>query len=211
MIEPTEPLRLLLVDDHFFVRMGLADSLRDEGSIEVVGQATSGGQAIEMFVELRPDVMILDLLLPDMRGTEVLTELSRRDESFRCLMLSVNESEEDIFRCVEAGASAYLPKSTDRSELIRAIQTVAGGGSYFPADVERKLQLRRDRSNLTPRELQALEFLVGGFSNKEIASAMKISQATVKLHIGHLFQKLEVMDRTQAVTAAIQRGIVHLD
>ncbi len=205
------PISVLLVDDHFFVRLGLTDSLRDELGIDVIGQAASGQEAIEQFMELQPDVMLLDLRLPDMRGDEVLSELSHRGQSFRCVILSANDSEEDIYRCTQAGATSYLSKSVERSDLIAAIGEVAQGGTYFPPEMLRKLRLRSERADLTPRELQTLEHLAGGMSNKEIAVEMAISQATVKVHITHVFEKLHVSDRTQAVAAAIQRGMIQLD
>ncbi len=211
-METTQRIRVLLVDDHFFVRMGLADSLSDEPTIEVIGQANSGREAIIQYVRLLPDVMVLDLRLGDMDGDEVLSSLTGQGvTSIRCVMLSINEGEEDIHRCVQAGASAYLPKSTERSELIVAIKAVAAGEKYYPHRIAHKLSMRDHRASLTPRELETLECLVSGLSNKEIAAELNISAATVKLHLGHLFQKMEVVDRTQAVTAAIHRGIIHLD
>lgn len=209
--QPAKPLRILIVDDHFFVRMGLSDALSDEPDIEFIAQAASGEEAIEQFRACRPDVVILDLLLPDMEGSEVLRRLSDEPHPSRFIILSVNESEEDIFRCVEAGAAAYLPKSIERQELLHAIRQVAGGREYFPQGVAEKLDQRRQRSHLTAREMETLTLLVRGLSNKQIAATLRISQATVKLHVGHIFEKLGVSDRTQAVTAAIARGIVRLE
>ena len=210
-LKTVNPLSVLLVDDHFFVRIGLADSLQDEASIRVVGQAVTGHDAIKQFVELQPDVMLLDLMLPDLRGDEVLNRLSKMGHSFRCVVLSANDREEDIHRCVLAGATSYLCKSIERSELILAIEKVADGGEYFPDDILAKIKSRSNRPSLTPREMETLEHLAAGLSNKRIAAEMGISEATVKLHITHVFEKLGVMDRTQAVTIAIEHGLVHLD
>ncbi len=205
------PIRVLLVDDHFFVRMGLADSLGDEPSVDIVGKAASGSEAMDLFQEHRPDLVLLDFILPDSLGLDVLRQINATGIPCNVIMLTVNESEEDIYRCVESGAKGYLPKSIEREELIKAMHEVSAGKTYFPVEVQAKLDLRRERSSLTPREMETLQHLVGGLSNKEIASRMKISQATVKLHVSHIFEKLDVLDRTQAVTAAIQRGIVHLE
>lgn len=208
--DPT-PIRLMIADDHYFVRMGLADSLRDEPDFDVIGEAESGGQAIVMYRDLQPDVLILDLMLGDMRGDEVLAELKNvTDGPVFCVMLSVNEGEEDIHRCVREGAKAYLSKTAPREDLIRAVRTVSQGEEYFLPAIRAKLSQREQRSDLTPRELQTLRCLVAGLSNREIAKELQISEATAKLHVGNLLQKLDVMDRTQAVTAAIERGWVHL-
>ena len=206
-----QPIRLLIADDHYFVRMGLADSLRDEMDFEVIGEAESGQQAIDMYRDLQPDVLILDLMLGDMRGDEVLAALRGVTEGpILCVMLSVNEGEEDIYRCVREGAKAYLSKTAPRDDLIRAVRSVASGSDFFSPAIRAKLSQREQRPNLTPRELQTLRCLVSGLSNREIAKELSISEATAKLHVGNVLQKLDVMDRTQAVTAAIERGWVHL-
>ncbi len=200
-------IRILLVDDHFFVRMGLSQAINDEPDMTVVAEADSGALALELFQRLRPSVVLLDMHLLDVTGDQVLTQMRMIDESFSCVLFSVSICEEDICRGASSGASAYLPKSVSRDELIQAIRMVADGGVYFPPIVQEILERSQRRPKLTPREIQTLQCLVNGLSNKEIAKSLSISSATVKLHITHVFEKLGVEDRTQAVAEAITRGL----
>lgn len=204
-------IRLLIVDDHFFVRMGLAESINDEDDLEVVAEAGNSEEALAAFREHRPDVVLMDLKLPGKDGVETLADIRAESAEARTIMLSVDEGEDDIHRAVQAGARGYLPKSTEREELLEAIHCVHAGETYFPAQIAQRLQVRSQRPDLTDREMQVLELLVRGFSNKEAAAELKVTEPTIKQHAGHLFKKLNVLDRTQAVTAAIQRGIVKLD
>lgn len=203
--------RLLLVDDHFAIRVGLASSLRFESDLEVVGEAGSGSEAIRLFEEHKPGLVILDWRLPDMTGVETLQKLRAACPSVRVLMLSVYDGEEDIFNAMNAGARGYVLKSAERSELLEAIRKVAAGEEFLPKPLAAKLAARRSRGNLTERELQVLKAIVRGRSNKEIASELGLAEITVKQHLTNVFEKLGVHDRTQAATAAIQRGTVHLD
>lgn len=213
MTEPQkqETIRLLIVDDHFFVRMGLAESINDEDNLEVVAEAGNCDEAVAAFCEHHPDVVLMDLKLPGKDGVETVTAIREKNENARVLMLSVDEGEDDIHRSVQAGARGYLPKSTEREELLEAIQCVHAGETYFPAQIAQRLEARSARPELTEREMQVLELIVKGFSNKEAAAELNVTEPTIKQHAGHLFKKLNVLDRTQAVTAAIQRGIVKLD
>lgn len=207
---PKSTLRLLIVDDHFFVRMGLAESLNDEPDLEVVAEAGNLTEALDAGSRQRPDVVLMDLNLPDADGVETMAALRATDPDVRVIMLSVDEGEDDIHRAVQAGACGYLPKSIERDDLLEAIRTVGTGGTYFPARIATRLAERSRRPELTEREMQVLTLLVQGCSNKEAGSRLGVTEPTIKLHVGNILRKLEVLDRTQAVTAAIQRGLVRL-
>ena len=203
-------IRILLVDDHYMVRIGLASSLGDEPDIKVVGQAESIADTLIQFRQLQPDVTLLDLQLPDGDGSTAIADIRTEYPAARIIVLSVNETEEDIHRAVAAGAAGYLPKSIAPEEMLTAIHSVHQGESYFPPHIATRMTARQTRPELTAREEEVLHLLVRGRSNKEIASDLNITARTAKLHVGHILQKLDVMDRTQAVTAALQRGLVRL-
>jgi len=205
-----KPIRILLVDDHYMVRIGLASSLGDEPDMKVVGQAESIADALIQFRQLQPDVTLLDLQLPDGDGSTAIADIRKECPAARIIVLSVNETEEDIHRAVAAGAAGYLPKSIAPEEMLTAIHAVHQGESYFPPHIATRMTARQTRPELTAREEEVLHLLVRGRSNKEIASDLNITVRTAKLHVGHILQKLDVMDRTQAVTAALQRGLVRL-
>ncbi len=204
-------IRLLLIDDHFVVRVGLAQSLNAEPDLNVVADGSTGEQAVELYRQHKPDVAILDFRLPGMDGVLAGAQIRSEFPHARMIMLTVFEGEEAVHRAVKAGFSAYLPKAADRPVLLQAIRTVASGGTFFPPEVLSKLRRRSERPELTPREMEVLRLIVRGRSNKEIADDLKISEPTVKLHVGNMLDKLGVADRTQAATAAIERGIVFLD
>jgi DNA-binding NarL/FixJ family response regulator len=204
-------IRLLLVDDHFVVRMGLSGSLALESEMEVVATCGDGPEAIDLYRQHHPDVVIMDGRLPGMSGAEATAAIRREFPQARILILSVRDGEEDIFQAVQAGASGYLHKAAQRSDIIAAVRTLSNGQDYFPPAIAAKLSQRRQRPELTDREIEVLRRIVDGQSNKEIASALNLAEVTVKLHVGHLLEKLGVADRTQAATAAILRGYIHLD
>ena len=206
----TRKIRLLIVDDHFMVRIGLTSALNLERDMEVVGEAVNGRAAVEAYREHQPDVAILDYQLPEMNGAEATQAICNEFPEARIIILSVYKGEEDVHRAVRAGALAYLPKSSEPDELSEAIRTVHGGGRYFPAAITSKLQGRATRHDLSGRELEVLARIVRGLSNKEISTELTISENTVKFHTARIFEKLGVLDRVQAATTAIERGIVHL-
>ena len=193
------------------VRMGLASSLNDEEDMTVIGEAGTAKEAIQAYTQLEPDVTLMDLCLPDAEGTSVIRSIRNTHPAARVLVLSVNESEEDIHRSVEAGAMGYLPKSVDPDDLLQAIRTVHQGKTYFHPTIASRIAERENHPNLTSREQQVIELLVKGHSNKQIALALNISPRTAKLHVSNILKKLDVVDRTQAVTAALQRGLVRLE
>ncbi len=210
-MKPERKLRLLLVDDHAVIRMGLAGSLNLEPDLTVVGEAGKGGQAVELHRKLRPDVVLMDFRLPDMTGVEATRMICREFPEARVLMLTVHEGEEDVYSAMQAGALGYVQKSIGWKELLAAIRNVSMGERYLPADLAARLKERLGREPLSERELEVLHLIVRGQSNKEIGVSLNISDVTVKRHITHILEKLGVLDRTQAAIAAIQRGIVHLD
>ena len=207
----TRTIRVLLVDDHSLVRVGLAGLLKRTERCEVVAEAATGAEAVEQFIKHRPDVTLLDRWLPDFPGEEVVARVRRVDPAARVIMLSIDEREDDIYRALHAGASGYLSKSVGRVELLTAIEAVWRGATYVAEGLRDRLDHRQRRAELSPRELEVLSLVVDGRSNKEIAIELGLSEATVKVHVGRILQKLEVEDRTQAATTAIARGIVHLE
>jgi len=204
-------IKLLVVDDHFVVRLGLTSALNLEPDMQVVAEASDGKQAHELYRKHKPDVVVMDYQLPQLNGAEATAAIIKDFPDARVIVLSVFKAEEDVHRAVQAGAAAYLPKSSEPEELIEAIRTVHKGGRYFPAVIANVLAGRASRDPLSDREIEVLTMIVRGRSNKEIASDLGISENTVKFHTTRIFEKLGVLDRVQAATAAIERGIVHLD
>jgi DNA-binding NarL/FixJ family response regulator len=206
-----ETIRVLVVEDHHVVRQGLVALLKVVDGIEVVGEAADGVEAIAQFRKFLPDITLVDLRLPRLGGVDVIQRLRMETPQARFIVLTTYDGDEDIYRALQAGARAYLLKGMTSEELISTIRTVHGGRSHIPPAIAQKLAERMGTEELTPRESDVLEQIVYGKSNKEIATELDISEATVKTHINSLLGKLGVTDRTQAATAAIQRGIVPLE
>lgn len=209
-IPSEKPIRVLVVDDHFFTRLGLSAALNLESDIQVVAEAANGQDAISLYEEHLPDVAILDGNLPDMHGTEVAREIVKRFEMARLLIFSVEETEEDIHRAVNAGVRGYLPKTSSRPDLLNAVRTVSHGRRYFPKTVLGKLNERRNHVTLSAREFEVLQCMAKGWPNKIIANELKISTETVKTFVARILDKLEAEDRTQAVMVALDRGLLKL-
>jgi Response regulator containing a CheY-like receiver domain and an HTH DNA-binding domain len=205
-----EPIRILVVDDHHVVRQGLVALLNIMPEIKVVGEASDGLQAIELYRSLRPDITLMDLQLPKLTGVETIQKIRADDPNARFVVLTTFDGDEDIFRALQAGAKAYLLKGMTIEELLSTIQAVHNGKTRISPAIAEKLAERMSSHALTARELGVLERIVAGRANKEIASDLDISEATVKSHINNLLSKLGVSDRTHAATVALQRGIVHL-
>jgi DNA-binding NarL/FixJ family response regulator len=206
-----EAIRILVVDDHHVVRQGLVALLKTVPDIQVVAEAADGVEAIDLYRAHKPDITLMDLRLPTLGGVEAIQRIRSEFPTARIIVLTTYDGDEDIYRALQAGAKGYLLKGMSVDELITAIHAVHAGKSRIPAPIAEKLAERMGGPELTNRELSVLQLIVRGRSNKEIASDLVISEATVKTHINSLLGKLGVTDRTQAATAAIQRGIVHFN
>jgi two-component system NarL family response regulator len=204
-------IRILIAEDHQVVRQGFIALLNMVDGLQVVAEASNGQQAIELFRQHKPDVTLMDLRMPGMAGVETITAIRGEFPEARIIVLTTFDGDEDIFRAIQAGARGYMLKGMSVDELIDAIQTVHHGRSKIPAAVAERLAERVSGNALTERETEVLKTIVSGKSNKEIAAALFISEATVKTHINNLLSKLGATDRTQAARIALQRGIVHLD
>ena len=202
------PIRILLADDHPALRAGLAAILNSQPDLKVVAEAGSGREV--MASGEKADLYILDLRMPDGDGIQTIKDLIARDPATRVLVLTTYDNEEDIFQALEAGARGYLLKDTTKDELIAALRKIHGGERYLPPAIAARLADRLVRPSITPRELDVLRLMSRGRTNKEMASAMFISEETVKTHLKSLFQKLGVHDRTEAVAVSLQRGIIRL-
>lgn len=203
-----EIIRVLIVEDHNVVRQGLVALINLAEGIQVVGEAADGVEAIAQHRKHQPDVTLVDLRLPKMGGVEVIQRVRNDNPNARFVVLTTYDGDEDIYRALKSGAKAYLLKGMTSEELITTIREVAAGKSHIPAAIAERLAERMGTEDLTPREADVLEQIVHGKSNKEIATELDISEATVKTHINSLLSKLGVTDRTQAATAAIRRGLV---
>jgi DNA-binding NarL/FixJ family response regulator len=204
-------LKLMIVDDHYLVRMGLASVLALEPDMVVCAEASSGEQACALYRTHRPDVTLMDLRLPGMSGTETVHAIRDEFPDARIVIISTYVCDEEIYGALHAGAMAYLVKSVQREELVGAIRKAAAGQRHIPPEVATRLADRVTRSELSMRELDVLRLLVSGRRNREIATALDISEGTVKLHVSSILSKLGVADRTEAVTRALQHGIVQLE
>lgn len=207
---PVSPIRILVADDHYIVRMGLAALVSTEEGMEVVGEAVNGAQAVELYATLRPDLVLMDLCMPGKDGIQASTEIRARFPDARILMLTTFDGDEDIHRALQAGAQGYLLKNSTGESLIPAIRTVAAGQRWIPREVAGRLNARKLFEELTAREVEVLQQLSRGMANREIAEALAISEHTVKDHLKNILGKLHADDRTEAVTKAISRGIIHL-
>jgi len=202
--------RILIADDHFVVRIGLAALVETETDLRVVGEAADGAQAVKLFKNLIPDLTLMDLRMPLKDGITATREIRHQFPDARILMLTTFDGDDDIHKALSAGANGYLLKNATREHLIPALRAVAAGQRWIPKEVARRLDSRKMFEVLTPRELEVLHQLAKGLANKEIADVLNISEYTTKDHLKSILGKLHVADRTEAVTAAIQRGIVHL-
>lgn len=205
-----DPIRLLLVDDHPVVLEGLAALLDGEGNLSVVATARTAEQALALFEAHRPDVTVLDLRLGDDDGVDVLRRIRAKDPRARVLVLSTFDTDQDVHGAVEAGAAGYLLKTAPPEVLIDAIRRVASGLRVLPQELVERLESRLEISQLTAREQEVLEQVVSGAGNREVAERLTIREATVKEHLSHIYAKLGVTSRTQAISEALSRGLVRL-
>ena len=204
-------IRVLTVDDHPVVRAGIAAMLANEADIEVIGEAANGAQAVALFEVHRPDVVLMDLQMPEVGGVTAIRAIREIDPDARVVALTTYDGDADIHRALSAGACAYLLKDAMIDQLIAAIRAAAKGRRVIPAAVANTLAEYTPRVDLTPREIELLEHVARGLGNKEIALAIGRSTETVKAHLESIFRKLNARDRAHAVTIALQRGFIHLE
>lgn len=205
-----QTVRILLVDDHAVLRAGLAALLSKQPGLDVCGQAGDGRAAVSRFDELRPDVTVMDLQMPGLDGPGAIAKIRQRHPEARILVLTSYDTDNDVERALRAGAMGYLLKDAELSDLLRAIREVQAGRPYVANAVATKLVERVAHVPLTPRELAVLRLVTVGHTNKQIGSLLSITEATVKAHLGRLFDKLGVSTRTEAVSEAARRGLVRL-
>lgn len=203
-------ISVLVVDDHPLVRMGIAAMLATSDQVDIVGQASSGEEAISLYRGLHPEITLMDLQLPGMNGVEAIKRIRAIDERSRFIVLTMYEGDEDIHQALKAGAAGYLVKGMQSDTLLHALRRVHSGGRFIPPPVLQTLQSRTPNAELTVRERQVLALLVAGMSNRQIASELKISEVTVKCHVSVILMRLEATDRTHAVVIALQRGLAHI-
>jgi two-component system NarL family response regulator len=203
-------IRLLLVDDHFVVRRGLITILSLENDFSVVGEAEDGRQALEVYRQHTPDVVLMDVRMPGLNGLDAIETIRREFPGAKIIVLTTYDNDEDIHRALKAGARGYLLKNVPGEELVQAIRTVHAGDRWVPPRIAARLVEWVSGEVLTARELEVLRLLFSGLSNKEIAAALAISDNTIKYHLKSIFGKLGARDRTEAVTLALQRGILNL-
>jgi DNA-binding NarL/FixJ family response regulator len=204
-------IRVMLVDDHLAFRKGMAALIESEPDLRVIAEAGDGAKALDVYRQKKPDVVLMDLRLPGMGGVEAIIAIRKEFPDARVIVLTTFDMDEDIFRAMQSGAKSYLLKDTPEDELSETIRAVHAGKQVLPRRVAERLAERQKRADLSEREVEALQLLIKGRSNKEIGAALFISEDTVKAHLKTLFSKLQVKDRTEAAISAIKHGIVHLE
>ena len=204
-------LRVMCVDDHPLVRKGVAAILANEPDMELVAEASDGQEAVEKYRQLRPDVVLMDLRMPHMDGTEATRAIRSEDPDALIIALTSYDGDQDIYRALEAGVRGYILKEMVHSEVVKAIRTVQAGKRLMPPEVAERLSEYFPQVALTPREVEVLSLVARGMANKEIAHKLGTANGTIKMHVQNILEKLGASDRTHAVTIAIERGILHLD
>ena len=204
------PITVLVVDDHPMLRAGLGEAISSQDDMRVVGEAANGVEAVERYQDLRPDVTIMDIAMPEMCGVTALQHIRREHSSARIIMLTTYKGDAQIMRAVQGGASGFLLKSTLRRELLDTVRGVHMGQRRIPPEIAMELAQHMGQGPLSPREMEVLNHAAGGNSNRRIAEHLSISEETVKAHMKNVLAKLAANDRTHAVTIALKRGIISI-
>jgi DNA-binding NarL/FixJ family response regulator len=210
-VRKADEITIMLVDDHPAFRKGMAALIASEPGLRVIAETGSGIEAVALYRQKKPDVVLMDLRLPGMGGVEAIMAICKAFPEARIIVLTTFDTDEDIYRAIQSGAKSYLLKDTPDDELSATIRAVYAGKRALPAKVAERLAQRQQRADLSHRELEVLKLLTKGRSNKEIGSTLFIAEDTVKAHLKTLFAKLKVQDRTEAAISAIRQGIVHLE
>jgi DNA-binding NarL/FixJ family response regulator len=205
----SRPIRVMIVDDHEVVRDGVAAILAGEPDMAIVGEASNGQDAVRLFRTQRPDVTLLDLMMPGMDGVETMRAIRYEFPESRFIILTVHRGDDDIRRALEAGAKAYLLKTAPRPELVETVRAVHAGLRHLSCEAADRMSEYPIAAHLTPREIEVLRLLARGLKNKEIATELDVSETTVKWFVKNILEKLGANDRTAAVTTALERGILH--
>ena len=204
------PIRILLADDHAIVRNGVAQILNEQPDVQVVAEAGDGESAVALYRQERPDVALLDLRMPKLEGIQVVEQIRREFPEAVLVVLTTFDTDEDIDRALQAGAKGYLLKDVAPSDLVACVRTVHEGGTWVSSTVASKLVARMTRVQITPQEMRVLRQVAEGKSNREVGETLFISEATVKIHLSHLFEKLGASSRTDAVAKAVERGLIRM-
>lgn len=204
-------LRILVADDHLVYRMGIRSLVSNEPGMKVVGEASDGATAIGLYRELQPDAMLLDLRMPNKGGIDVVQTIRKEFPDARILIVTSYQTEEEIFQVLRAGALGYILKDMGREMLMEAIRSVQAGERWISPTIQRQFAERSSREKLTAREVEVMKLLARGLTNRDIARVFSISESTVKNHVNNLLAKLEVSDRTEAVTFCLVRGIITIE
>jgi DNA-binding NarL/FixJ family response regulator len=204
-------IRILIADDHLILRMGLESLLNRQKDMCVVGEAASGGEVVEQYKVLKPDVVLMDLRMPGLSGPEAIAAIVAFDPDARVIILTIHKGDQAVHETLRAGARGYLIKDVPTEEILAAIRSVHAGGRCIPPDIASRMLERMWHGELTPREIHVLKLVARGLGNKEIADKLEISQATVKNHVASVIAKLGAQDRTHAVTLALERSIIDID
>lgn len=204
-------IRVLIADDHPVVREGLAALIGRPTDMEVIAEVSNGREAFEQFLIHRPDITLMDLRMPELDGVDAILAIREQVPTARIIVLTTFDGDEDIYRGLRAGAKGYLLKDACREELLECIRAVYDGRTWIPPAVAAKLATRIGGPDLTSRELEVLNLMVAGNSNKEIGTALGVSEGTIKAHVNRVLEKLGVSGRTEATAVALKRGIVRLE
>lgn len=207
----TPAITILVTEDHGIVRQGIVSILQIQDDFTVIAEARNGSEAVELHQQHQPDVTLMDLRMPQMEGVEAIRTIRAATPNAKIIILTTYDTDEDIYLGLQAGARGYILKDADFEDLIDAVRTVHKGKRYLPPNVALKLAERLDSETLTERERDVLQLMVQGSSTTALAQALHLSEGTVKFHVNHIFQKLGVNDRTQAVVTALRRGLVRLE